>query len=35
MLSVVQQLQRRDSYPKSPFGATHRLYLDTPPLTGR
>ena len=22
-------------YPKDPFGATHRVYLDTPPLIGR
>ena len=35
MLSVASQLRRRNSYPKSPFGAAHRVYVDTPPLIGR
>ena len=35
MLFVASQLRRRNSYPKSPFGAAHRVYLDTPPLRGR
>src|SRR5450631_3378381 len=35
MPSVASQLRRRNSYPKSPFGAAHRVYLDTPPLRGR
>jgi len=35
MRSVVKQLPRRNSYPKDPFGAAHRVYLDTPPLIGR
>ena len=35
MRFVVKPLQRRNSYPKSPFGASHRVYLDTPPLIGR
>ena len=35
MRSAVKPFQRRNSYPKSPFGAAHRVYLDTPPLIGR
>ena len=35
MLSGGSQLRRRNSYPKCPFGAAHRPYVDTPPLVGR
>ncbi len=35
MRSVVKPLRKRNSYPKGPFGAAHRLNLDTPPLIGR
>jgi hypothetical protein len=34
MMRVASLLRSRSSYPKSPFGAAHRLYLDTPPLGG-
>ena len=33
-MRVASLLWRRNSYPKRPFGAAHRLYLDTPPLKG-
>jgi hypothetical protein len=35
MRFVVKPFQRRNWYPKNPFGAAHRVYLDTPPLVGR
>jgi hypothetical protein len=34
MLSVAKPLPRIDSYPEVLFGASHRVYLDTPPLKG-
>jgi hypothetical protein len=34
MMCVASLLRRRNQWPKSPFGAAHRLYLDTPPLKG-
>ena len=34
MRSVVKPLPRIDSYPEVLFGASHRVYLDTPPLKG-
>ena len=35
MRSVARPLPRIDSYPEVLFGASHRVYLDTPPLVGR
>jgi hypothetical protein len=34
MRSVATQLPRIDSYPEVLFGASHRVYFDTPPLKG-
>jgi hypothetical protein len=34
MLSVAMPLPRIDSYLEVLFGASHRVYLDTPPLKG-
>jgi hypothetical protein len=34
MQSVAKPLPEIDSYPEVLFGASHRVYLDTPPLEG-